>query len=257
MSSVAPIFVPFAFVQPMEAGDANCILIAGEDYQDAPPRSWFVKKLTGNGGQPPTRWLDSYPVFYIAAPKAVVLELIGCATNRQRALRSMEQVPPSLEPMALPTWSEYMERFGVAVLDKTPLPAGPPPKRRRLLPPWFPTAEEAKNTPEDVYLINAEGGCVEREAAYMLCQMETEREERWTTLELPSRAMADILVPDLRELGYTMKESARSLPSKVLYELSWPGISQSSADEEEAEEESESSSSSSSSSSSESEPKIC
>jgi hypothetical protein len=232
----------YAYAQPTEHGDANCVLFGGEqDFAKTAPQSWFHSQLLRDAGRP-FKWIDGWPVFHISAPRAVVEELLGCALIPERARRYSSTVPPTLAPMALETWTEYMERYGVAVLDPAPLSEGPAPKRQRLLPRWFPTAQEARDTPPiDMLMRVHDTSTLEEEALFILCKMELRRKKRRTHLDLNVGGMANVLVPELRELGYVVQ------PHGSLHDFAWgtpcAGPSSDSSDSE--------------SDSSTSDPKIC
>ncbi len=142
-----PLPVPayeYAYLQPYEHGAENMVLVRCAAFNVPPWESWFCLVLCKQRTHTPLRMVDNIPVFYVEAPRAVMLELVECAKKPARADRAMQAVPTALAgTLNLETWQEYMEQFSVAVIDHTPLPEGPPAKRARTAT-WFPTAAEVR-----------------------------------------------------------------------------------------------------------------
>jgi len=126
----------FLYLQPLEAQER--ILLKRGSVEVPPYASWFYLHLIKTPMPTLGTAEDGLPIYYVPAPKAVLLELIRCAMHPEVAKRRMTQPPSGMEAAA---WKEYMEEYCVVVLDTDPLPSGPATKKARCgLPTWFPTA---------------------------------------------------------------------------------------------------------------------
>jgi len=216
----------FVYLQPYEPGLENCILVRCAEFNVPPFCSWFYVALVKDPAPKTLRTVDSTPVIYIPAPRAVALELAECAKKEGRAKRAMTAVPASLAPMDLPTWVEYMEQFTVAVVDDAPLPDGPPLKRQRF-PDWFPTAVDMQRLPDDESVVlPATPSSMARDLAYFAAALATDRDrhKHHTNVVIFDNDLGVDVVAELAARGYTMRKGKRirdADPPAHWYALSW------------------------------------
>src|SRR5271170_4158171 len=129
----------FLYLQPLEAGEANRILVRRSAF-DVPPRaSWFyvnyVRLYDQMGPHILAEGRDGIFVCYVPVRHALLLELVQCASNIAYTRACMQRVPKSVVHLVDTCgWASLMDEYAVTLLEAAVLPDGPPTKRRRMLP---------------------------------------------------------------------------------------------------------------------------
>lgn len=208
------------YLQPLEA--EGRLLVPRSGFNVPPHASWFYLHLVLHPDTPLGTAEDGLPLYYIPAPRAVVMELVRCATHPAVAKRRMKDIPTGLDKA---TWLEFMEEYSVTVLDKDPLPAGPPTKRMRIatiLPSWFPSATTMASLPDGLSPISEGHGddLVSGKCAYLAycMQKSISRTQKWVELYAND---VDLLREPLVSAGYRIDPEQYTDRVGPYYKMHW------------------------------------
>ena len=205
------------YLQPMEAGESNRLLVMRSQFDVPPKTSWFYKVLVD-----PT-WPDAplmadagdgLPVYYVDVPRAILMELVACAKDPRAARRAWARVPePIHKTCDTTTWQEYADRF-------LPTRSGTKP------PGWFPSPDELRLRTADESAVYT--GIVHLDDFYVLfgaaMNLPYIRKQKCITVAHEPSATFDLVRAGLVSLGYTVTKmplQPLDLPGHVRYTISW------------------------------------
>lgn len=191
----------FLYLQPLEAQER--ILLKRGSVEVPPYTSWFYLHLIKTPMPILGTAEDGLPIYYVPAPKAVLLELIRCATHPDMAKRRMTQPPPDMDAA---TWKEYMEEYCLTT---------------HRLPVWFPTAAQARDVHKAMsFALIHQTDLVASKFAYLLAEMSCEINRPNGSVFARREFVAEI-IPDLTAAGFSVGAAAPRSDGISRVKIAW------------------------------------